>query len=383
MNCIECYLDRQVVLCLFQTTPTVMSGLSLTNKTIRKLALTIFHQNNLTLLKAFPTIFEDVDMTNITSENAINFFMRFVNDLHFEARRLNCDLPYPNQAKLPTLDKMDRLTWECTYNLSLIKKLQNAMEMSKNQDFNTFVEVISKEVNISISESTDRKKFWANDLRNEKKIGDMKNLEIVNKKMKFLPHEIATLFNLQEVCLSCNDLVGLPIEVSSQSKLKLINLNNNKLKKIPVALASLPNLRHLMIINNDLQECTTLKFLTNLESLDLSHNPLSKIPHELSHLKNLTHLDLNNAQLKEMSDDLTELTSLSFLSLKANQLKEISKKHIKLEKLKNLDLRQNPLSDNTITLLKSMNKNPLNLDINFLNITFDLKFVAEINSEMC
>ena len=142
----------------------------------------------------------------------------------------------------------------------------------------------------------------------------------------------------------------IPKELSQLSNLKTLDLSHNSLSElIPKELSQLSNLKTLNLRDNDLSGPIPkeLSQLSNLKTLDLSGNYLSgPIPKELSQLSNLKTLDLRRNRLSGLiPKELSQLSSLETLDLSGNSLSGLIPKELsQLSNLKTLNLRGNYLS---------------------------------------
>lgn len=311
------YLDNDALYYIVKNHPFVWKPLSQTASFTRAIALRCFIEADHIIMRAFPSFLPGMDATQITNENAIKIFKRLINNLHDEAQRLNGDKPYPT-----TDPSLDRMTWECVHYSEFTNEVQLQAETVKARDFKNFVEAVAKQIGIPLPQELDPRKFWHDVLKDDPRILQITNLNLSNQKYKFLPEEIASLSNLQQ-----------------------LELQGNQLKELSPLFAS----------------------LSKLEYLDLSSNPLGKIPQEITALSSLKHLYLNKAKITELPNDLTTLSSLQEIYLSNNQLKEIPPQAItSLSNLRKLFLYENPLTldcENNLIKIQSVSKN--------LSIQFD------------
>jgi internalin A len=168
------------------------------------------------------------------------------------------------------------------------------------------------ESNLNIQETINRAKRenWAEltlDLKylttlpkNFETLTNLRVLKLTGKKLAFIPSEIAYLRNLEELHIS-TDVWGL------------LRLHED--------MRNLKSLRKLKINHIHLNEFPGVIFkMTGLESLDLSGNQLSLIPHHIENLSKLKHLDLNYNPIQEIPDCLFNLTQLETLHINARTI---------------------------------------------------------------
>lgn len=99
-----------------------------------------------------------------------------------------------------------------------------------------------------------------------------------------LPAEIGYFSHVEEFDVSNNLLTSLPSQIGHLTNVVTLSLYNNKLTVLPPTIARLGNMKTLNLARNEL---TTLPFelaliSTSLVVLDVSHNQLSYIPHQLT-----------------------------------------------------------------------------------------------------
>lgn len=146
---------------------------------------------------------------------------------------------------------------------------------------------------------------------------------------------------LTSLDLSKNPLKQLPREILSLTLLKTINLADCQLSSL-LDLSNLSNLTTLNISHNSLSASGVDQLPSSLVKVDLSFNQLQCIPGELfgcyqitelnlsnnlienlngiGVLINITHLYLDHNRLSELPDEIGSLSQLKFLSLKCNLL---------------------------------------------------------------
>ena len=69
-----------------------------------------------------------------------------------------------------------------------------------------------------------------------------------------LKEDIYTLYNLQELHLSYNQIKEIPKEIGNLTNLEELNLYNNQIKEIPKEIGNLINLRELVLASNQIKE---------------------------------------------------------------------------------------------------------------------------------
>jgi len=119
-------------------------------------------------------------------------------------------------------------------------------------------------------------------------------LDLSKKKLKTIPKEVFTLYNLQVLNLSKNKIEIIPEDIGNLTNLQILNISANKISKLPYTIGNLTNLKELIVNRNIITELPPeIGNLINLEKLDLWSNEIDQLPYEISRLKdNLKVLDM-------------------------------------------------------------------------------------------
>jgi len=127
---------------------------------------------------------------------------------------------------------------------------------------------------------------------------DLNELFLNGNLITALPSRIGELKNLRVLYLTGNQIQEIPTEIGFLENLEKLSIANNVLKTVPAELGNLGRLegtnQHLIIYINF--------FIYLLLELDLSGNPLSKLP-SLLHMDYLEIIDLNACQLSDLPID--------------------------------------------------------------------------------
>ena len=116
--------------------------------------------------------------------------------------------------------------------------------------------------------------------------------------------------------LDYNELTNVDALVSFTG-LKWLRLNNNRLESLP-DLSGLGSLRRLYLRDNALAsvpEFLRPENLPELDTLDLSGNPIAAVPDWLAQRKGLRHLSLSDTAVTALPKDLSAWQSLKSLQL--------------------------------------------------------------------
>lgn len=133
-----------------------------------------------------------------------------------------------------------------------------------------------------------------------------------------LASQVSTLdpASLTYLNLDYNELTNVDALVSFTG-LKWLRLNNNRLESLP-DLSGLGSLRRLYLRDNALAsvpEFLRPENLPELDTLDLSGNPIAAVPDWLAQRKGLRHLSLSDTAVTALPKDLSSWQSLKSLQL--------------------------------------------------------------------
>ncbi len=162
-------------------------------------------------------------------------------------------------------------------------------------------------------------------------------IDLSNKGLTEIPHEILKCKNLKKLNLSHNKIKDIPKELSRLKYLVNLNLSYNEISSLWSKFFDLTNLEVLILNHNNLKTLPQqLEKLSRLKKLGLSGNKFEVIPEKLSSLNNLQFLDIANNKLLQFPLEIFSLTELKGLWIGKNQFLEFSTEEIKnkLTKLK-------------------------------------------------
>ena len=128
--------------------------------------------------------------------------------------------------------------------------------------------------------------------------------------------------------LSNRGLTEIPVDVRKRSmEIERLDLTENPLERLPEWIGELSRLQELRVARCHLASLPTeIAQLTSLKVFDLSNNPLRTLPEPMRHLTGLQTLGLNGCNLTELphwideTQALTHFTSLNVLDLSNNPL---------------------------------------------------------------
>lgn len=127
---------------------------------------------------------------------------------------------------------------------------------------------------------------------------------------------------LEELVLQRNRLHAFPLDVARCCReLRTLDVSHNCLRSLPHELAHLVHLEALDVSHNDLETLPdTLPQLSQLKDVRCSHNRLTALPLALGKLTQLTHLDVSFNALATLPTSMTVLTALEALYANDNCL---------------------------------------------------------------
>ncbi|MBQ4820633.1 leucine-rich repeat domain-containing protein [Aquimarina sp. MMG016] len=158
-------------------------------------------------------------------------------------------------------------------------------------------------------------------------------------------------------------LTSLPSSINQLTDLKTLKLSGNLLSKVPLELFDLKNLEELSLSGEDaeiLEEdfLNGLYTLTNLKKLSLSGIMITNMD-GISVLEKLEKLTIENSLLGNISDEIAQFAVLTDLNLRNNKIESISAKIGELQNIKTLDISSNqfpklPIEIGALTTLESL-----------------------------
>ncbi|MDJ1482585.1 leucine-rich repeat domain-containing protein [Cytophagaceae bacterium YF14B1] len=167
-----------------------------------------------------------------------------------------------------------------------------------------------------------------------------------------LSMKLAKLIPLTEIAHSGSQaprefirLFIIPAEIKYLVNLESLDLSLNSVYEIPPEIGFLTKLEDLDLSSNDLVSISPeIEKCQNLRSLNLHRTDLSNLPPEIGNCSQLFYLNLSYNKLKSLPSKIGELINLENLNLRYNQLTDLPEEIHQLVNLKYLDLAGNPLS---------------------------------------
>lgn len=153
------------------------------------------------------------------------------------------------------------------------------------------------------------------------------NFLIKNKKKFLILNNNNYKYNWKREYLRIkNDIVIKNINIYEYGVTKYVILNNLKIKKIPKEIGSLYNITDLNLTNNQIIFIPKeIKYLVNLEYIDLSNNCIELIPKEIGKLIKLQSFRIDNNLIQKLPLEITKLINLRYLSIINNKINKIPK----------------------------------------------------------
>ena len=168
--------------------------------------------------------------------------------------------------------------------------------------------------------------------------------------MKALSPLIHQLNSLLELLLINNGLETLPKEVGSLSRLRLLDISSNNIEAIPSCIYGLSSLQSLLMPNNRLTAasfppCDHKEPLPSLQHLNLVGNQFVELPAFVYKCHSLQELLGSNNALAAIDGGIGQLAALKKIEMNHNQLTALPHELSLCGKLKSLSFEDNPLSD--------------------------------------
>lgn len=162
---------------------------------------------------------------------------------------------------------------------------------------------------------------WLTSPDNAALVQQITYIELMDKRLEYLPPEIGLLTNLEILCLDNNMLRALPDSICNLRALRNISLTGNKLTALPNAFGNLGALEVCLLGNNCLKSLpNSIGTLASLRDLQLTNNRLSSIPQSVCSLPVLETLNVSENKLCTIPAAIGNLPSLRSLKLMGNHL---------------------------------------------------------------
>ena len=184
-------------------------------------------------------------------------------------------------------------------------------------------------------------------------LGNLSQLQYLNltvNPLKTLPPSMAILSALQALLVGGNQIGEIPQFLGELTQLKRLYFWGNGLNTIPAWIDRLNSLEILSIHANQLTRLLdAIVNLQNLKILTLGYhkeggNPLKSLPESIRYLSQLEKLELYKCELQFLPDWLGELGNLETLDLRGNHLTDLPASLAQLDRLEELQLEDNPLN---------------------------------------
>ncbi|KAK0159635.1 hypothetical protein PV327_010729 [Microctonus hyperodae] len=161
-------------------------------------------------------------------------------------------------------------------------------------------------------------------------------------------HAFINISNLQDLSLSGNDLIDIPIAIKELTNLKTLDLGNNKISRITnESFNGLNELYGLRLVDNKLENITRDCFssLPALQVLNLASNSIRHVE-QSAFINNpvLRAVRLDDNELTEIRGVFTTLSSLAWLNVSDNKLLWFDYSHLP-SSLEWLDIHSNQISE--------------------------------------
>ncbi len=157
--------------------------------------------------------------------------------------------------------------------------------------------------------------------------GEGQRLSLINLNVSSLPELPAHIDfpQIRELILRDLPISGVPTDfLRCFSNLQELSLSNNRLLKVPVGIAHLVKLRSIRLAHNRIRldegALNAMNGLPRLRHLDLSYNPLGAYYLRYNQLPHLVELNLRHCQLGEWPSGLELCEGLERIDLRDNQL---------------------------------------------------------------
>ncbi|KAJ6249919.1 leucine rich repeat containing protein [Anaeramoeba flamelloides] len=295
------------------------------NKCLNKIPLDINLLKNLKVLKI--------------DRNLINVFPFFLNQNKIIKIKANDNIIH-NKIKFKNCNKLKKINFSNNFisrisinnnnKLHTIKMLNNPIKIIKLKSLPRLERIYFSSCLITKFEDSC---FMNTHCLNFVEINHCKQLKRLPK-IFFLNHRFLTTLNLSQNGLTTID--GL----QHLTNLTSLNLSHNLITKIPSFTQR--NLLYINLSNNKLSKFRNIKILSKVKLVNLQSNNLSHLSNNFKYLFNLKNLYLRYNKIEIIPDHLAKCSKLLFLDISNNNLHKITHKLFKCKKLCFIKLSYNP-----------------------------------------
>ena len=163
---------------------------------------------------------------------------------------------------------------------------------------------------------------------------------------------ISQLNSLLELILTNNGLEELPEEIGSLSRLRLLDASHNHLKLLPQSFYDLSSLQKLLLAHNELsddsfppQSTDASTSFPSLQYVDMSHNVMEELPDFLYQSVGVLEVLSPHNKIRCLSGDVANLTNLKTLELTHNCIRGLPPELSQCTKLRVISFDDNEIED--------------------------------------
>ncbi len=136
-----------------------------------------------------------------------------------------------------------------------------------------------------------------------------------------IPEGFSSMFKLEHLDLSGNQIESLPENIGNLMNLKTIDLSNNKIKIVPYSASDWTNLTKFTASNNQIESIPeNFGQFPYLQGIDMSKNRLTFIPEELGNCAELGGLRFNSNKIEKIPETLVNLRANASIYLQDNEI---------------------------------------------------------------
>lgn len=175
---------------------------------------------------------------------------------------------------------------------------------------------------------------------------DVTTLDISYNPLTKIPAWVWMLKGLKKLNISGLNIKELPVEIGNLKSLEILIIDGLKLKFLPESIGYLRNLKELSLSANNFEELpTVLSYFKSLKQINVSENKLRDISKITNYFKGIERIDVSNNVIRKVPHSIGVLKQLSYLDISQNKIKSIPASLLKLNlKETQFYFRKNPLS---------------------------------------